>query len=145
MPSPNHTCKAAELFSSLASRHGLNYEIEVESPIDLLWTFPKQAKLSLPLTLGLQNGDELNFGVSDFWSYFFPFGDVTEHFESIVDAWIEGSARVAVVGWGGRILQVRDGEGWETVYRANVWPFQFMQRPRSFIMNEQGRVCEDGA
>ena len=142
MPNPDYTCKATELFLSLASRHGLSYESEAESPIDLLWTFPKQAKLSLPFSLGLQNGDELNFGVSDFWSYFFPFCDVAEHFESIVDAWIEGSARVAAVGSRGRILQVRDSEGWDTVYRANIWPFQFMQRPRSFIMNDQGRVSE---
>ena len=145
MPKRDYTCEATELFSRLASRHGLNYEIELEPPIEVLWSFPKQAKLSLPLTLGLQNGDELNFGVSDLWSYFFPFGDISEQFESIVDAWIEGNARVAVVGRGGRILQVRDGEGWETVYSANLWPFPFMRRPRTFIKNEQGEVSDEEA
>jgi hypothetical protein len=43
----------------------------------------------------LQNNDELNFGVSGFWSYFFPFPKVAVKFEEILDAWIEGRARIA--------------------------------------------------
>ncbi|MDP2046859.1 MAG: Sua5/YciO/YrdC/YwlC family protein [Deltaproteobacteria bacterium] len=45
--------------------------------------------MSLPLTLGLQNSDELNFGVADFWSYFFPFDDVAREFGDHLDLILE--------------------------------------------------------
>lgn len=90
----------------------------------------------MPITLGLQNEDEMNFGVSDFWSYFFPFEDVVEDFERILDAWMRGEARVAKTGWRSRMLQVRKGERWETVYGANGCLFPFRWTPFSFVANE---------
>jgi hypothetical protein len=113
-----HTQDAEALFQRFANRHGLTYTVETE-PMEVCWTFPQQPKLSLPVTLGLQNSDELNFGVSDFWSYFFPFEKVADKFERILDAWVRGDARVAIVGPIARILQVRDGGRWRAVYHAN--------------------------
>ena len=132
----DYTMEAEALFLRFAERHGLQYAVEPEAPIEVLWEFPAQMKLSLPLTLGLQNGDELNFGVSGFWSYFFPYPTVAEHFESILDAWVEGRARIGVTGRWSRILQVQKGDTWETVYWANgcIWPFR--RKPRAFITNE---------
>lgn len=113
------TAEAEALFRHFAERHGLSFEVETGVPMELCWTFPEQARLSLPLTLGLQNVDELNFGVGDFWSYFFPFKEVADQFERILDAWVKGEARVAIVGRKGRILQIRDGKRWKSVYHAN--------------------------
>lgn len=88
MSRADHTAEAEALFRRFAERHGLAYEAETGVPTEVCWTFPEQPKLSMPLTLGLQNCDELNFGVSDFWSYFFPFEDVAEEFERAIDAWV---------------------------------------------------------
>lgn len=129
------TMEAEALFQRFAERHGLQHTVRPDVPIEVFWEFPEQPKLSLPLSLGLQNGDELNFGVSDFWSYFFPFPTVAEHFESILDAWVEGRARVGKTGRRSRILQVRKDDVWETVYGAGgcIWPFR--GKPRAFVTN----------
>ena len=114
----DHTREAEALFQRFAERHDLSYIIEA-APIEVCWTFPEQSKLSLPVTLCLQSGDELNFGVADFWSYFFPFQDVAEEFECILNAWVRGEARVAILGPVARVLQVRDEGRWKSVYHAN--------------------------
>jgi hypothetical protein len=100
-----------------------------------MWHVPRQEGLSFPLTLGLQNWDELNLGVEDFWSYFFPFDDVAQQFELILDKWVAGDARVGITGRRGRILQLRDEDEWKTVYQANTMPF-FKPKPRAFIYND---------
>jgi len=82
-----YTDEATALFSRFAKRHGLHH-LEIDAPVEVLWEFPIQTGLSLPLTLGLQNNDELNFGVPGFWSYFFPFPRIAEEFESCLDAWL---------------------------------------------------------
>jgi len=63
----DYTAEAEALFQRFAERHKLAYEVDTGVPMEVCWTFPEQAKLSLPITLGLQNYDELNFGASDFW------------------------------------------------------------------------------
>ena len=131
----DYTEEAEALFSRFAKRHQLSYEVETGMLMEVCWTFPVQEKLSLPLILGLQNGDELNFGVSDFWSYFFPFERVSERFEYILDAWIVGDARVAIMRGPGRLLQVREGEKWKAVYGANGCLFRFRRWPRGFVQN----------
>jgi hypothetical protein len=131
-----NTAGAEALFRHFAERHGLTYYIESNVPMEICWTFPRQPKLSMPLTLGLQNCDELNFGVSDFWPYFFPFEDVADAFEHILDAWVGGDARVAVIGFGGGLLQIRHGTGWKTVYSANGCLFPFQRTPFRFVTNE---------
>ena len=114
-----YTSEATRLFERFAQRHGFRYEVERNAPIDLLWTFPTQDGLVHPIVLGLQNRDELNFGVDDFWSYFFPFQASAARFERIINAWVIGEARVAVTGRKGRVLQLWDDEKWLTVYSAN--------------------------
>ena len=131
----DYTPEAQALFERFAERHGLTYKVETGVPLEVCWTFPVQPKLSLPLTLGLQNCDELNFGVSDFWSYFFPFEKVEQKFERILDAWVTGDARVAVMRGRGRLLQLRDGEKWEAVYGANGCLFPFRRFPRAIVQN----------
>jgi hypothetical protein len=101
----------------------------------VLWTFPAQNRLYHPLTLGLQNLDELNFGVSDFWSYFFPFDRAIAEFERLLDAWVSGQARILVTGRRGRVLQRLDGDEWTTVYQAGrILPFRGV--PKIVIQNE---------
>lgn len=128
--------EATALFSRFAEKHRLIYDVEPDAPIEVLWTFPVQDGLSIPVTLGLQNGDELNFGVWDFWSYFFPFDRVAADFETYLDAWVEGNARIAITGRSSRLLQVREGDGWKTVYGAGGCLFPFRKRPRGFVQNE---------
>ncbi len=128
------TEEATALFTRFAGRHGLHFEVEHDAPVEVLWNFPVQNGVTLPIVLGLQNGDELNFGVADFWSYFFPFETAAEQFEQALDAWITGDARVAVTGPWGRVLQVREKGRWRSIYGANrllpVW-----REPRRTIEN----------
>jgi len=129
------TEEAVALFTRFVERHGLTHEIDSEAPVEVMWHIPAQKGLSRPLTLGLQNRDELNLGVEDFWSYFFPFDDVAQEFELILDKWVTGDARMGITGKRGRILQLRDGDEWKTVYKANGLPF-FRPKPRAFIFND---------
>lgn len=135
----DYTVEAEALFQRFAERHGLTYDVETGVPMEVCWTFPSQAKLSLPLTLGLQNCDELSFGVSDFWSYFFPFETVADKFECILDAWVVGDARVAKTGLHSRLLQVRESNRWKTVYGAGGCLFPFRGHPFGFVFNEPTR------
>ena len=131
-PAQDYTPQATTLFSRFAERHGLAYQA-VDAPVEILWEFPEQVGLSLPMTLGLQNNDELYFGVPGFWSYFFPFPKVASEFEQVLDAWVEGRARIARRGLTSR-LQVPIGNGtWSTVYTARghlTW-----DHPSEFIQN----------
>ena len=134
----DYTAEAEALFQRFAERHELTYDVETGVPMEVCWTFPEQPKLSLPLTLGLQNCDELNFGVSDFWSYFFPFEVVADKFERILDAWVAGIVRVAIMRGRGRLLQVREGDGWKAAYGANGCLFPLRRWPRGFVQNRPG-------
>ena len=136
--SGDYTKEAEALFTAFAERHGLKYEVKTDVPMDVCWTFPEQEKLSQSLTVGLQNGAELKFGVSDFRSYFFPFESVAGDFDGILDAWVTGQARVAITGGRSRLLQVRQGDEWSTVYGANGCLFPMRIRAREFVMNELG-------
>ena len=89
----NFTDEAVDLFTRFSLRYGLSYDV-VDAPIEVCWKFPVQEKLIYPLTLGLQNLDELNFGLPGFWSFVFPFPDVAKKFENWIDAWAVGEARV---------------------------------------------------
>jgi hypothetical protein len=131
----DYTREAEALFTRFAERHDLTYEVAADAPVEACWTFPEQEKLFLPITLGLQNGDELNFGVSDFWSYFFPFEQVADRFESILDAWVVGDARIAILRGRGRLLQVREESGWESVYGASGCLFPLRRWPRGYVYN----------
>jgi hypothetical protein len=120
----SYATEAEELFSRFATRHQLSYHVTEAGEldhfgVDLLWKFPEQDKLTLPITLGLQNNDELNFGAPAFWSYFFPYPTVCSKFEAILDAWVEGRARIARDGiLRGCRLQVLGEDGWTTIYTA---------------------------
>jgi hypothetical protein len=136
MKRADYTTQAEVLFGRFAERHGLSCTITPNAPVEVLWTFPEQPKLSMPITLGLQNLDELNFGVSDFWSYFFPFQAVADKFERAIDAWVYGDARIAVGRGRGRKLQLREGDNWTTIYSANGCLLPLPSRPMRFEMNQ---------
>jgi len=135
MTRKDYTSEAETLFKRFADRHGLTWIVE-DAPMEVCWSFPAQPKLSLPLTLGLQNCDELTLGVSDFWSYFFPYEQVEGEFERILDAWVAGDARVAIAGRWSRLLQVREADRWRTVYGANGCLFPISRKPFRFVVNE---------
>ena len=120
------TVEATALFARFATTHGLNHAM-VDAPVEVLWEFPVQAKLSHRIVLGLQNNDELNFGVGNFWSYFFPFADKESEFEYLINSWIEGKARI--VPKPGLIvqrfeLQVLERDGWRVAYDAGSLSLQ---------------------
>lgn len=123
----DYTHEAEALFARIAERRGLRFEIDQKAPVEVLWRFPKQEQLSVPIVLALQNNDELNFGVADFWSYLFPFPQVADRFEKLVEAWISGDARIITRLWG-RSLQLRVESGWQSEYEAGqLWPI--LKRP----------------
>jgi len=130
----DYTEQATALFARFAERHGLQYEVEDDAPVEVLLNFAAQDGLTLPIVLALQNGDELNFGVSDFWSYFFPFERAAAEFERALDAWINGQARIAVTGPWGRVLQIWEDGRWRSIYHANRM-FPVWRTPKRTIEN----------
>lgn len=103
----------------------LSFRVETDLPAMLFWEFPVQERLRTPIVLGLQNSDELNFGVGTFWSYFFPFPEVADEFNLILDAWIAGTARVVEFAWfSGHSLEIERNGEWTEAYSANGWPFR---------------------
>jgi hypothetical protein len=124
---PGYIDGAIALFTRFSDRHGLAFNAEPDAPIEVLWKFPVQEKLVWPITLGLQNLDELNFGLPGFWSYFFPFASVAEKFEAYIDAWVLGRARVVRhrrwFSSSSELEVLTDGK-WARVYRAygERWP-----------------------
>ena len=120
------------MFARFAARHDLEFEIARDVPVEVLWTFPAQPKLAMPLTLGMSNSDELHFGVERFWTYLFPFPEVAEEFERWLDAWVIGEARIAKTSKRGRIFQLWTGQEWEKVYSSDERWF-FRKEPFGFI------------
>ncbi len=131
----DYSKEAAALFAGFAERHRLSYTVEKDAPIEVMWEFPQQAALKFPITLGLQNGDELNFGVLDFWSGFFPFERSIAIFERALDAWVAGEARIVHVALGGRALQLLDDGIWKTIYRANCL-LPVPRKPKKTVSNQ---------
>jgi len=116
----DYTEEATALFARFAGKHGLPYEV-TDAPVEVMWEFPVQPNLSHCIILALQNNDELNFGVGDFWSYFFPFEKKRFEFEGIIDKWVEGTARI--VSKPGLFiqaleLQILENGAWNLVYAA---------------------------
>jgi hypothetical protein len=129
--------EATALFAGFAQRHGLTYIEERDAPIEVLWRFPVQTKLSHKIALGLQNNDELNLGVCEFWSFLFPFPKVSGDFAQMIDAWVEGRARIVRRQRFLRPLstsrfEIHDGKEWRVAYRqyGGGW-----SRPESIIQN----------
>lgn len=116
----DYTEEATALFERFSGRHELGYQV-THAPVEVMWEFPIQPKLSQPIVLALQNNDELNFGVGHFWSYFFPFDKKYVEFEEVIDKWIEGAARI-VPKSGIFIqtleLQILEKGAWKSVYAA---------------------------
>jgi hypothetical protein len=137
MPVRDHTTEAEGLFTRFARRHDLTYRVDADAPVEVLWRFPEQDGLFVPIVIGLQNNDELNFGVSDFWSYMFPFDDVAADFETMLDAWMVGDARVEVLNGRHRRLQLRVEGDWRTIYDANQSLLPFGRRVRGYISNRR--------
>ncbi|WP_319844416.1 hypothetical protein [Terrihabitans rhizophilus] len=66
MTNSNWTAGAEALFASFAERHALRFEKSADANMEVLWNFPAPPRLSIPIELGLQDNDVLNFGVEDF-------------------------------------------------------------------------------
>ena len=131
----DYTEEATALFARFASKHGLTYEV-TNAPVEVMWEFPVQPKLSHRIVLSLQNNDELNFGVGAFWSYFFPFEEKRVEFEVIIDKWFEGTARVIPkpgVLTHALELQVLENGTWNSVYPARSLGWQ--KSPKTMLTN----------
>ena len=115
--------EAEAMFVAIAERRGVaitrvdNPHVDLEIRID-----GDEGLAVLPVTLGLQNSDELTFGVGEFWASFFPFDAVKGLFEKAVEGWFTGQTRFVYFWRGGRLvridMQVRLKDGsWQKVYR----------------------------
>jgi hypothetical protein len=111
--------EAEALFRRFAERHSLTIEKVGGAPFELSMRLPPQERLSFELTLGLQNVDELNIGVEDFWSHFFPFERSLEVVDAILDDLVAGGCRIATHRHVGvvvrRVLERRENGRWRPV------------------------------
>lgn len=130
----DYSVEAEQLFLHFAQAYELEHR-PIKAPVEMLWEFPIQSRLHIPITVGLQNGDELNFGIPGFWSYFFPFSSVCTQFESLLHAWIAGTARIVNRGkLKARRLEVLEYGNWKNIYSA--WPGGTWPYSSSIVRNE---------
>ena len=87
--------EAEALYVDFAHKHQLHFVKEITADGDIFLVFPVQDKLSFKLTLGIQNGDEANIGIKDFWSYIFPYPDNVEYLNEILDGLVTGTHSLA--------------------------------------------------
>ena len=69
-------------------------------------TIPAQPGLDFDIVLGLQNRDELNIGVGNFWSYFFPVEGGLDHVVEIIRALVTGSGWLKEFRQFGRLVKI---------------------------------------
>lgn len=129
-----------KLFRAFAAKHGLRIEKEEQDEIELLMTVPRQEGLSFELTLGLQNGDEINIGFNEFWSYIFPYPNVKSHVETLLDGIVTGETRLVTKSQFGRIvsrtLEYLEGDEWVTGYRQiSGLAVPFIKRELEYFSN----------
>lgn len=87
--------EAEALFVAFAQKHDLNFIKEITADGDIFLVFPEQDGLRFRLTLGIQNGDEANIGINDFWSYIFPYPDNVEFLNETLDGLFGGTHTLA--------------------------------------------------
>ena len=108
------------MFNALAAEYGCSIETQLGDPIEVLCELSREGWPG-KLVLGLQNGDELNFGIDDFWSFFFPFQEVKSLFRKTAAGWLSGRSRLVYFYRGQRLLKIElqvkmEGGSWQRVY-----------------------------
>lgn len=134
---------AERLFRTFAARHALTIEKVDEPNVELLMRVPRQNGLSFELKLCCQNGDELNIGVAEFWSTFFPFEKVKERVEAALDGLVSGECTVLTIWRSGRYvggkLQRKADAGWKTIAtHVQGLSVPFLRTVQQRIANERG-------
>ena len=113
--------EAEALFTNFAEKHSLNIVKKSEEQMDLSMIVPQQSGLSFEIMLGLQNNDEINIGIGNFWSYFFPFPEVKDKVAIILDGLCTGDTRLATHTQFNkpvfRDLEIFTQTAWERAYR----------------------------
>lgn len=103
---------------------------------------PPQPGLSFELTLGLQNGDEVNIGFAEFWSYFFPYEEKRQIVSDALDGLAAGDCRLAIhTQLGGvvkRVLELRSNGTWRPIYTAfERFQIPLLRTKTSYVRNEE--------
>ncbi|MDX2237234.1 MAG: hypothetical protein NW203_06685 [Hyphomonadaceae bacterium] len=139
----DHAADAEALFRAFAARNSLTIRKIDDPNVELVMEIPRQAGLSFDLTVGLQNGDELNIGFEGFWSYFFPFDQKRELVSLLLDGIVSGESRLAVHTQFGfvvkRVLERYADEDWEPIYHALGYGVPFMATKVAYVSNDDAR------
>lgn len=102
---------------------------------------PRQSGLAFELDIGLQNEDELNIGFGGFWSCIFPFAEKHQETEIVLNALIEGNARLAIHSQFGavakRVLEYRKADVFEPWYTEWIRPMiPFLPYRVAYLSNQ---------
>lgn len=131
------------MFRDFAVRHRLAIEKIDQPNVELLMRVPRQECLSFEITLCCQNCDELNMGVAEFWSTFFPFEKVRSTVEIALDGLVSGEYSILTTWRSGRYvggkLQRMAQDGWQTVASHAVLKIPFVRTTTRRISNEARR------
>ena len=134
-----HLRIARSAFAEIAARFPHLHMVEdVDAPVELSITIPVQPGVQHQVQLGLQNSDELHFGVSHFWLEWFPCSKqsrVSDYVEA-VSGYLSGTYRILEFHTGARcvkaLLQAPVAGSWRTVGSwHNLWAV--LPRKRSVV------------
>jgi hypothetical protein len=130
----NTECIAMGVFAEIAKRFPKLSMVENRGdPVEISITMPVQPGLSHKVWLCLQNGDELGFSASHFYSEWFPCtkSDRVEKYLDAVTGFLSGKYRIVEHYRGMKCyraqLQKPEGDRWRTIASwATIWiPLSF--------------------
>ena len=101
----NYALDARNLYVAFAERHELKFREETNECDDRIVIVPKQSKLNFEIYLTLAGHDEANVGIGEFWSYIFPFPDMVDYLNNILDGLVSGANRLVEYEQFGRVTK----------------------------------------
>ena len=111
-------------------------------PVELSFSIPVQPGVKYRVWLGLQNNDELSFGVGSFQVQWFPCTDPArvKEFVEAVAGYLSGNYRIVEHRWGKKCvkaqLQAPDGARWRTLGTcSNLWALMLGRKITTEIRN----------
>ena len=127
----DHGRELAEIFEGFAQRHHLAVNVAEQNATS--YTFEAGGRLRDWLVLSVVEGDEvrLDFGGHVFRYIYRP--QRRADFEAVLDAWIEGRARIVAYEGGGEALETAGETGWSAFLTRNVGPLR--GRPVTVVAN----------
>ena len=137
-----------EIVETIRSRFpSLRTALVTQHPqVEVMLEIPAQSGLTFPISINLQNVDELHLNTGSFWCEWFPCQkqEVCDRFAEAVCGLLSGTYRVVEYWRFGSALKAHlqkpDGDGWECVKWCSQWHIPASWGMKTKILQNVPRV-----